>query len=774
MKLNIEIIYGAFSCAGGGKKFDFTNLYNDPQGLTGSESNCFLYAKALGKLGHDITIFTYLKTPAPLTWEGITVRNIDDYHQSRTPPDVQIAWNEPNYLFSAANCSLHVVHQQLNDFGYCHPNFEDVVDVFCSPSQAHLDFIKQETPKSHHKWNVISNCVDLDLFKPDTPKVPGRIIFASSPDRGLHLLLSVYPKIKKAVKNANLRIMYDFYSWYNRVKEVNPTSSLDWHETSRRANYIKSALDEMKNGYDITHLNTVSRHQVAKEMNEATVLAYPVSTIRWSEGFSVVAAESCAAGAVPVLSDCDAMGSIYGSVCPTIKSPASKHLNEFTDLVITALTDETFQKQVRAKTIPFAQQFNFDHWAKQFETLIIEKCKELKRGPWYEEMNAFSSPTEPEKIEKHISIQPSIIETEHTPKVSILVSTFRPGGIDILMAGMKDQTFKDFELIIADRRYDKRHKEVMALAKEYGINCIHVPEHRTNGHWNTFCSAWNTAIALSKGEYIFLLADWTYAPPGWIEAHLEVHKTPNRYVLSRYVYTNVPDIKWKKDMGNIDLAKQMEIGYKCITPDRMLDNNIVDEIALFKEGKFSSGWLSKLEPSKPPDQDLRYLIANCPGLANEEGWAHVKCESVSSKILKDINGLDERLERGKGPMDIDLATRLKKYNIDIWWDPNIPYCTSPNPRWYFRAMPWGSMKERLEDRWSYRDGLTYIQIRVNEIEATTTPEQRYQKIKAKNLYDIREFGKKIEFWRDEQNHPVKSLDVSDIEYWGREIWPESE
>src|ERR1700691_1498005 len=148
MKLNIELIYGAFSTAGGGKRFDFPNLYHDPQGLTGSESNCFLYAKALGKLGHDITIFTYLKTPAPLTWEGITIKNIDDYHQSRIPPDVQIAWNEPNYLFSAANCSLHVVHQQLNDFGYCHPGFEDVVDVFCSPSQAHLDFIKQETPKS--------------------------------------------------------------------------------------------------------------------------------------------------------------------------------------------------------------------------------------------------------------------------------------------------------------------------------------------------------------------------------------------------------------------------------------------------------------------------------------------------------------------------------------------------------------------------------------------------------------------------------------------------
>ncbi len=86
--------------------------------------------------------------------------------------------------------------------------------------------------------------------------------------------------------------------------------------------------------------------------------------------------------------------------------------------------------------------------------------------------------------------------------LSVQVCSFRPGGIDILLAGMRDQTYpKDrFELVLVDHRYERRHEQVMALAKRYDLpNVTHVPEHRRNGHWAVTSSAFNTGFALAQG-----------------------------------------------------------------------------------------------------------------------------------------------------------------------------------------------------------------------------------------------------------------------------------
>ena len=40
--------------------------------------------------------------------------------------------------------------------------------------------------------------------------MPGRVIWCSSADRGLHWLLSQWPKIKEAVPYASLKVFYHF------------------------------------------------------------------------------------------------------------------------------------------------------------------------------------------------------------------------------------------------------------------------------------------------------------------------------------------------------------------------------------------------------------------------------------------------------------------------------------------------------------------------------------------------------------------------------------
>lgn len=55
------------------------------------------------------------------------------------------------------------------------------------------------------------------------------------------------------------------------------------------------------------------------------------------------------------------------------------------------------------------------------------------------------------------------------PKVTVALGSSRPGGVDISLRGLADQTFQDFEVVFVDARYHKRHAEVLEYAKKVGL-----------------------------------------------------------------------------------------------------------------------------------------------------------------------------------------------------------------------------------------------------------------------------------------------------------------
>ncbi len=113
----------------------------------------------------------------------------------------------------------------------------------------------------------------------------------------------------------------------------------------------------------------------------------------------------------------------------------------------------------------------------------------------------------------------------------------------ITIAGLAGQTFKDFECIFVDNRYEKRRDRVDQIARKHGLHLIHAPEHRRNGHWMVSCEAFNTGFALARGKYVMLLPDYTYAPPDWIESVLNVlSEHPRRVVATPYDFVELPDL----------------------------------------------------------------------------------------------------------------------------------------------------------------------------------------------------------------------------------------
>jgi len=148
-------------------------------------------------------------------------------------------------------------------------------------------------------------------------------------------------------------------------------------EYGYRARYIDLAFKRFAD-LGVERVGSVSREEIAQEMSEAEVLAYPCDTARFTEGFSVTTMEACAAGAVPVISSVDALGQIYGSFIPTVEAPVKNRLNEFADIISRSLNDEKFRNSVIFKAKSLAHKHKWEKLSSDLESLIMNKL-ELKR-----------------------------------------------------------------------------------------------------------------------------------------------------------------------------------------------------------------------------------------------------------------------------------------------------------------------------------------------------------------------------------------------------------
>lgn len=377
--MRIAFVYGPWCI--GSRTIDFDNLEDSSRGLTGSEISCIKIALEMSKIGHDVHLFMLqqenLPQPSLRRWNGITVivGNKDHYETSVKNDfwDAVCCWNEPDNLKHVPASAVRLVNQQLNDFNYCSVGFENYVDVFTSPSEHHMGFIR----KPGQNWVVLPNGCDPAAYE-ENKRVPGRVIWASSADRGLHLLLQAWPHIKVRVPYANLRCFYNFdYSSIENL-EWHPGACSDIAEIAQRVRYCKYAIEKLKH-LDVSHHGSVSRSRMREEMSQAVVLGYPCETIRYTEGFSVTTMEACAAGVLPVISDADSLGQIYGKVVPHVKSPASKHMEEFVDLVVRGLTDEDWRNDVTKSTKELANQHSWDILARSLQQILHSEISK-KRG----------------------------------------------------------------------------------------------------------------------------------------------------------------------------------------------------------------------------------------------------------------------------------------------------------------------------------------------------------------------------------------------------------
>jgi len=354
--MKIAFVMSEWACY---KPIPTNEMFTSPRGLTGSEISFLMYAKQVAKAGHDVTVFSNF-THQDMIY-GIQYTNMQSFTERRNEAwDVAVAWLDPRPLVVLPKSVKTILNQQVNDFHYCQ-GWEEYVDIVTSPSHSHRDHLcTMSTFKG--PWEILPNGVDALTYRLNRNSRGHTMIYASSPDRGLHWLLEAFPKIKKRVPDAELHVFYDWIPFYNSVRRGDS-------ETSYRLRYCKEMFDRL-NGKGVIHHGSVSREKMIEVFSRMRLLTYPCSTVSYTEGFSVTTLEAAVSGCVPVIADCDALGEVYRGYVPMIEKPYAAHKDEYIDLVVNFLTDDVAYESAQNLAATLSHLYDWDVLGKKLLKMI--------------------------------------------------------------------------------------------------------------------------------------------------------------------------------------------------------------------------------------------------------------------------------------------------------------------------------------------------------------------------------------------------------------------
>lgn len=376
--MKIAMVYPPMLVAG--RPLDFRDIMGSPRGTTGSEIQILAMAFEMKQRDHDVTLF--IDSPnAPQYDFGSSIE--------KPVPVVDLAQLGDGAGFDAVCVSLdmnglkrvahpgplRVVFQQINGFEYGEPGFDSWTDLYVSVSRPHLESLKG-WPTSPEKWVVIPNgCYE---YVPEFEKEPGACVWISSPDRGLHHVLERWEEIRAAVPHATLTIYYFalerwLAEWLPRSPSVRgpwPQFPTGWSPHDLEHMKRAHSIDKLLGQPGVTVVGAASRRDIARALMKAEALLFPCDTIAWTEGFSCATLEGAAAGAVPVIMDCDALGAIYRGAVPVAMKG---DLDGWTALAIRALTVPEWASMWRQRGREFAANLTWHKVAERFEQVLEER-----------------------------------------------------------------------------------------------------------------------------------------------------------------------------------------------------------------------------------------------------------------------------------------------------------------------------------------------------------------------------------------------------------------
>jgi len=339
-----------------------TDLRQGDKQIGGGETAMISISRELAALGHEVIVF--YDTAYASSYEGVDYlpTNLMVPMICQLEHDVLVSWDNPAIFRFADRSKLRIMAFQLNNAELT--ILDHTIDLYFHPSLWHAErfhgLYPEMTPsKSRVK---LTNGIDLHRYVPEVERDSRRAIYSSSPDRGLHHLLRVWPRVREEVPEATLHVFYEIDRWLELVLGSGAGSSAI-HE---RAHIVKDARED-SSGKGIHFHGGVGQAQLAVEQLKSAVQVYPCDPVQPTEGFSMTCLEAITAGCSLVITDADALQELWADAPGVTIIPLP--IND--DLWVETIVQELLADKERVPLLP-----------KQYTWAVIAQLWDKEMKAW--------------------------------------------------------------------------------------------------------------------------------------------------------------------------------------------------------------------------------------------------------------------------------------------------------------------------------------------------------------------------------------------------------
>lgn len=268
--------------------------------------------------------------------------------------------------------------------------------------------------------------------------------------------------------------------------------------------------------------------------------------------------------------------------------------------------------------------------------------------------------------------------------ISVIVPTYRIGGLDVVCDSLARQTHPHFELIIADGIYEHRRDIVAKHAREYPFPIKHICPRENLFPTNSYCRKVNTALSHAAGDLALFLSDYTALSPSCLEAHSAWHTlkpSPFGMLMMGVEHRSRPALRdGVPSYGPNPYIIRHDHAWD--THERLLNEGMQLYVDDLRSGKLDAFMWSVFNRAPSFSEigdspiDWQHVI---PAGGSPPSNVVLQNESIPISALEEINGLDEDFDGSHVYQDADLADRLHACGYRWFSIPEVTARTA-NPR----------------------------------------------------------------------------------------------
>jgi len=272
------------------EKWDWNNINN---GIGGSETSHIEMAWRLARRGHEVISYSPVSWKGTKTWRNVTWKPLEN-----------VDWNEDGiwllyrcpeaiekFKVKSKNRKLWFISQD-EFYPTWKPEYAKKLDKFFALCYRHMQNIIKHHPELSDVIDITSNGIQIDVIreieKTEIKRNPKRIMYASSPDRGLLYVLKTFKRAKEIVSDLELHVFYGFNN-INKLIKMSPVFK------SYAEN--KDAINELLKQPDVYWHGRIGQRDLMNEWRKTGIWLYQTN---FTETSCITCMEAQALGAIPI------------------------------------------------------------------------------------------------------------------------------------------------------------------------------------------------------------------------------------------------------------------------------------------------------------------------------------------------------------------------------------------------------------------------------------------------------------------------------------------